>query len=238
MKTLAFVSLLALVACSDNKFNPTHTDGGSGGDLASTSDGGGNNNLYLPAGYTLKPFLTQSATTHTFSMAQQVTDPNKDYAAVLITDVGRIVLALTNQMTPITVNSFVFLTLNHFYDGIAFHRVRDGFVAQGGDPNTLMPDDANNMWGTGGPGYYFGLEIDNTLSFDGAGVLGMANSGPSQNGSQFFITFVAYPSLDGNYTIFGKVSEGLDVLPKIARGEPPTTPTRMQQVYIVERPHQ
>jgi cyclophilin family peptidyl-prolyl cis-trans isomerase len=236
MKTfIALASLITLVACTDSKFNPRTDGGGGGGDLATASDGG-NNNLYAPAGYTVTPFLSQSSTTHTFSMAQQVVDPNKDYAAVIITDVGRIVLQLYAQQTPITVNSLVFLALNHFYDGIAFHRVIDNFMAQTGDPNSIDGDPST--WGTGGCGYNFGLEIDSSLHYDSAGVLGMARaSDPGSNGSQFFITFTAYPSLDGQYTIFGKAIEGLDVLPKIVRGMPPASPTRMQQVYIVERPH-
>src|SRR5262249_33519822 len=150
------------------------------------------------------------------------------------TTAGRIVLDLTEADTPITVNSFVFLALHHYFDGIAFHRVIDGFVAQGGDPNTLGAD--TSTWGTGGPGYAFGLEIVASLHYDAAGVVGMARtSDPNSNGSQFFITLAATPSLDGQYTIFARVSEGIEVLPLITRGEPPTDPTRMTRVYIVEK---
>jgi cyclophilin family peptidyl-prolyl cis-trans isomerase len=189
---------------------------------------------YTPAGFTLTPFLSTDAQ-HTFTAAGQATQPNKDYQAVLETDAGRIVIDLLEADTPITVNSFVWLALHHYYDGIAFHRVIDGFMAQTGDPNTLSAD--TSTWGYGGPGYMFGVEIVAALRFDAPGVVGMARStAPDSNGSQFFITFAAQPTLDGMYTVFAKVTEGLDVLPKIARGEPPMTPTRMQRVYIVEKP--
>ena len=110
----------------------------------------------------------------------------------------------------------------------------EGFVAQGGDPNTLSSNMAN--WGTGGPGYYFGLEVSSSVTYDGPGVVGMARSSqPDTNGSQFFITFAAQPSLDGAYTIFAEVTEGMDVLPNIVRGMPPAVPTRMTEVHICEQ---
>ena len=139
-----------------------------------------------------------------------------------------------DQQTPITTNSFVFLALNHYFDGIAFHRVVPGFVVQGGDPNSIsMPP---STWGSGGPGYTFGLEIVSSLMYSGAGVVGMARTtDPNSNGSQFFITLAAAHSLDGMYTIFANVVEGLDVLPMVATGSPPAVPTRMQCVYIVEQ---
>src|SRR6185312_1744205 len=115
---------------------------------------------YLPAGYTQMAFLSDTPV-RTFKSdgggaPQQVIDSSHDYVAVLDTDAGRIVMHLLSQVAPITVNSFVFLVLNHFYDGIAFHRVIDQFVAQGGDPNTISG--APSTWGGGGPGYSFGLE--------------------------------------------------------------------------------
>ena len=186
-----------------------------------------------PSGYTLVPFLRDTAE-HSFSSADMVLAPGKDYLAVLDTDAGRIVLDLFEDKTPITVNSFVFLTLNHYFDGIAFHRVLDGFVAQAGDPNTLDAD--RSAWGQGGPGYQYGLEIVADLKYDAAGVVGMARTmDPNSNGSQFFITLAATPNLDGQYTIFAKVLEGMDVLPKIARGMPPANPTRMKAVWIVAK---
>jgi peptidylprolyl isomerase len=186
---------------------------------------------YLPTGYTQMPYLSASATTHTFTMATQVIDSSHSYVAVLDTDVGRIVMQLLTQVAPITCNSFVFLALNHFYDGIAFHRVIDAFMAQTGDPNSIsMP---SSTWGTGGCGYTFGLEVNPSYNYDKAGVVGMARTAdPNSNGSQFFITFNAYPSLNQMYTVWAQVTEGLDVLPMIVRGQPPTTPTRIVDAYI------
>ncbi len=237
MRAYLVASALLLFACSSS--SPTSPDdggtagdAGGGGDTGATDDGGGADaGLYLPAGYTLVPFLSDTATTHTFGQADQVIDASKDYVGVLDTDAGRIVMQLLSKDAPISCNSFVFLTLHHFYDGIAFHRVIDNFMAQTGDPNTISGAPAT--WGTGGPGYYFGLEVTPSLNFDGPGVVGMARtSDPNTNGSQFFITFVAYPSLDQQYTVWAKVTEGLDVLPNIVRGQPPPTPTRIVDAYI------
>jgi peptidylprolyl isomerase len=226
MPRLLAAFALVLAACSPSK-TPTPMP-----DLAMPGDGG-MTPYYMPAGYTLTPFLSTDAQ-HTFSAADMVLATNRDYLAVMETDAGRMVLDLLESDTPITVNSFVFLTLHHYYDGIAFHRVIDGFVAQGGDPNTLDPD--TSMWGLGGPGYAFGLEIVPSLTYDGPGVVGMARTtDPNSNGSQFYITLAATHNLDGQYTIFAKVTEGMDVLPQIVRGEPPDNPTRMQRVYIVEK---
>ncbi len=194
------------------------------GDLSSTS-------YYLPTGFQLAPFLS-STPVYEFTSASPATDAGKDYFAVLETDVGRIVFDLYETQTPITVNSFVFLARNHFFDGQAFHRVINGFVAQGGDPNSLDPD--SSSWGLGGPGYMFGTEIVSSLQFDSAGVVGMARgSSMNSNGSQFFITLAAAHSLDGQYTVFAKVTEGADLFSQIVRGEPPDNPTRMTRVYII-----
>jgi peptidylprolyl isomerase len=217
---LAFAALA--LACSSG---PSQTNDDGGADAAPVEAG-----PYLPAGYTQMPFLSD-APVHSFPAADQVIDQAHDYVAVLDTDAGRIVMHLLSQVAPITCNSFVFLTLHHFYDGVAFHRVIDQFMAQTGDPNTISGP--TSTWGTGGCGYTFGLEVDPSYNFDAAGVVGMARAiDPSSNGSQFFITFVAYPSLDQQYTVWANVIEGLDVLPNIARGEPPANPTRIQDAYI------
>lgn len=238
--------LLALVACS----SPSTTQDGGGSDGSTPMDtgtmmqegGGGDSGVsfYCPMGTMLTPYKSDVRKT-TFTMADQVLDMNADYFAVLETDVGRIVLDLTEALTPITVNSFVFLTLNHFYDGVAFHRVIDGFVAQGGDPNTV--DKPSNTWGTGGPGYTFNTELVMSLNFDSRGVLGMARSqSMSSNGSQFFITLAAASNLDQMYTVFGKVTEGDAVLDMIKRGDAQnnglvlTNPTRMKTVNICQKP--
>jgi peptidylprolyl isomerase len=225
---LAFFALgLCVAACSNTAMlRPPGVDAST-----TTNDDGGS--YYLPAGYQLVPFLS-STPQYSFSGPDMVLHAGSDYAAVIETDAGRMVLDLLEVQTPITVNSFVFLALNHYFDGIAFHRVIDGFMAQTGDPNTLSND--TSSWGTGGPGYGFGLEIVAGLKYDGAGVVGMARtSDPNSNGSQFFITFAAAPTLDGQYTIFAHVTEGLAVLPNIARGQPPATPTRMTRVYIIAK---
>ncbi|MDL1919516.1 peptidylprolyl isomerase, partial [Chloroflexi bacterium CFX5] len=115
---------------------------------------------------------------------------------------------------PITVNSFVFLACKGFYDGVTFHRVLEGFMAQGGDPTGT---------GMGGPGYEF-VNENSDLTFDKEGVVAMANSGPDTNGSQFFITFAPQPMLDGGYTIFGQVIEGMDTVNAITRRDPDANP--------------
>ena len=186
-----------------------------------------------PDGYSVTAFLSQEPV-RSFKEASYVLKDKTDYAVVMETDVGRMVLDLYEDDTPTTVNSFVWLTLHRYYEGIAFHRVVEGFVVQGGDPNTLKAD--SSLWGQGGAGYEFGLEIRAKYKYDAKGVLGMARTqDPNSNGSQFYITLAPTPNLDGQYTIFGKVIEGLDVLDKIVRGEPPATPTRMTRVFVVEK---
>ena len=230
MKRLA---LLMLAACGSPPNLPTGLDSGVG------PEGDAGFGLYCPAGTTLTPYKS-SIRTASFPKAEMVLDSAADYFAVIETAGGRIVLDLEEARTPITVNSFVFLTLNHFYDGVAFHRVLDGFVAQGGDPNTV--DKPVGTWGTGGPGYQFGLEIVNGLNFDSRGVLGMAHANmPDTNGSQFFITLAAAASLDGMYTVFGKVTEGDAALAMIKLGPQPSgtvspDPTRMRTVNICQKP--
>ncbi|MEO8878476.1 MAG: peptidylprolyl isomerase [Polyangiaceae bacterium] len=243
MRLPILFAALALAGCSTKSGTATPADSGAGsGSDASAADSGAA--LYLPAGYTLTPFVTDSATTHTYKQADQALDTTKDYVVVLETTSGRIVWQLSTSNAPVASNSFIFLTLHHYFDGIAFHRVLDRFVAQGGDPNTLTKP--QSTWGTGGPGYAFDNEnTDGGLNFDDSagGIVAMANTGaPKSNGSQFFITFGAQSSLDGGYTIFGKVLEGMDVLPQIIRGEPPHDastdgyPTRITEAHIGEKP--
>jgi peptidylprolyl isomerase len=223
--------------CTNGGADGSATDTGTmqdAGDSGAGNDSGGGS-FYCPAGTMLTPYISATRKT-SFTMAGQVLAMNADYFAVLETDVGRIVLDLTEALTPITVNSFVFLTLNHFYDGVAFHRVIDMFVAQGGDPNTVGGPPAS--WGTGGPGYMFNTELVMSLNFDSRGVLGMARAqSMGSNGSQFFITLAPTPNLDQMYTVFGKVTEGDAVLDMIVRGMPPnfTNPTRMKTVNICQK---
>ncbi len=164
----------------------------------------------VPAGFEVVPPLVDERVI-AFEAAEDVLDPSLDYAAVLETTAGTLVVDLFETQTPVTVNNFVFLALHHYYDGIVFHRVLDGFMAQTGDPTGT---------GTGGPGYQFADEFVDTLTHDGPGVLSMANAGPGTNGSQFFLTFVATPWLDGAHTVFGRVTDGLDTLDEITRVDP------------------
>ncbi|HUF37805.1 MAG TPA: peptidylprolyl isomerase [Anaerolineales bacterium] len=157
-------------------------------------------------------------------------DPEKAYTATFHTDLGEIVIDLHVNETPVTVNNFVFLARQGFYDGTIFHRVIDNFMAQGGDPTGT---------GTGGPGYKFKDEFHPDLTHDGPGILSMANAGANTNGSQFFLTHVATPWLDNRHSVFGKVADedSLNVLLSIPardpmhRGAPAVT---LQQVVIAE----
>jgi peptidylprolyl isomerase/peptidyl-prolyl cis-trans isomerase B (cyclophilin B) len=142
-------------------------------------------------------------------------DANQYYYATLKTDRGNIKVQLFADRAPITVNNFVFLARQGYYDNTMFHRVLDGFMAQAGDPTGT---------GSGGPGYEFEDEIYPGLVFDRSGLLAMANRGPATNGSQFFITFAPTEWLNGGHTIFGEVIEGADVLNKITRRDPVQTP--------------
>lgn len=155
-------------------------------------------------------------------------DPKKHYKAVLDTEKGKIVLELFGDKTPATVNNFVFLSRQGFYDGTIFHRVIKDFMAQGGDPTGT---------GRGGPGYRFADEFVPSLRHDKPGVLSMANAGPNTNGSQFFITHVPTPWLDGKHSVFGEVTEGMDVLLSIPERDPqhPDAPgVKIKSVTIIE----
>jgi cyclophilin family peptidyl-prolyl cis-trans isomerase/protein-disulfide isomerase len=150
--------------------------------------------------------------THQFTECPPLTvDPESTYLATVETENGSFVIKLFPEVAPLAVNSFIFLTENGWFDGITFHRVLPGFVAQTGDPTGT---------GYGGPGYRFTVETDPGLLFDRAGLVAMANSGPDSNGSQFFITYDAAPNLDGGYTIFGEVVEGMEVVEGISPRDP------------------
>ncbi|GHF81145.1 peptidylprolyl isomerase [Deinococcus ficus] len=170
----------------------------------------------VPAGYTEVPFLTEEPKRDFTAEPDLALTDGKDYYALIDTSKGQILADLYEQETPVTVNNFVTLARNHYFDGIRFHRVIEGFMAQTGDP--LSVDDAKKAeWGTGGPGYSFADEFRSKLTFNSAGILAMANSGPATNGSQFFITFAPTDFLNGKHTIFGKVVQGEDLLPKLTR---------------------
>lgn len=137
-------------------------------------------------------------------------DPQKTYHATIETSRGTIKIELYPKYAPKTVNNFVFLAQEGFYDGVSFHRVISNFMIQGGDPTGS---------GRGGPGYKFEDEVKgNPLTHD-TGVISMANAGPNTNGSQFFITHSPQPHLNGMHTVFGKVVDGQDVVNAIRQGD-------------------
>jgi cyclophilin family peptidyl-prolyl cis-trans isomerase len=155
--------------------------------------------------------------------------PGKRYQARIKTDKGDILVDLHADLVPRTVNNFVFLAREGFYDGVIFHRVIANFMAQSGDPTGT---------GTGGPGYQFEDEFDQTLRHSGPGVLSMANAGPNTNGSQFFITHVDTPWLDGKHSVFGQVVDGMKVLMSIPPRDPtnPNAPAvAIKRIEILEK---
>jgi peptidyl-prolyl cis-trans isomerase B (cyclophilin B) len=137
-------------------------------------------------------------------------DPKKNYRIQMETSRGLIELELYPEHAPKTVNNFVFLAGEGYYDGVSFHRVIENFVIQGGDPTGS---------GSGGPGYRFEDELKGNPLKHERGVISMANAGPNTNGSQFFITHSPQPHLDGKHTVFGKVVDGLDVVDAIQQGD-------------------
>jgi cyclophilin family peptidyl-prolyl cis-trans isomerase/protein-disulfide isomerase len=155
-------------------------------------------------------------------------DPSKQYTATLHTEKGDIVIKLYADKAPWAVNSFVYLAEQGWYDNSGFYRVIPGFIAQAGDPSNS---------GMGNPGYSFTNELTPDLRFDKAGVVGMANDGNNGNGSQFFITYAAVPSLDGKYTVFGQVTSGMEVLKTLRPRNPsadavPITPDPILSIDI------
>jgi peptidyl-prolyl cis-trans isomerase B (cyclophilin B) len=137
-------------------------------------------------------------------------DTDRAYQVIIETDRGAIELELYPEHAPVTVNNFVFLARESFYDGTTFHRVISDFMIQGGDPTGT---------GRGGPGYRFQDEFDNNPLRHERGVISMANAGPATNGSQFFITHGPQPHLDGRHTVFGKVVSGQDVVDAVQQGD-------------------
>lgn len=158
-----------------------------------------------------RPIEPAAERTSQFAGAEPVLEPDADYRAEIRTNKGTILVDLEQDRAPVTVNNFVFLALQRFYDGVAFHRVLEDFMAQTGDPTGT---------GRGGPGYRFDDEFHPDLTHDAKGTLSMANAGPGTNGSQFFITFAATPWLDRRHAVFGRVIEGLEVLDELTRIDP------------------
>jgi cyclophilin family peptidyl-prolyl cis-trans isomerase/protein-disulfide isomerase len=153
-------------------------------------------------------------------------DPNKQYTAAIKTSKGDIVLKLFADKAPMTVNNFVYMVDQGWYDGVPFHRVLPGFVAQTGDPSGT---------GLGGPGFQYGLEASTGLKFDQAGMVGMAHAQDvNSNGSQFFITYAPAPNLDGHFTVFGQVTQGMDVVQKLTSRDPSKDTTLAAPDTIIE----
>jgi len=142
-------------------------------------------------------------------------DPTKSYEAIIKTEKGDVRIKLFADKAPVTVNNFVFLSRQGYYDGVTFHRVIPGFMAQTGDPTGT---------GTGGPGYTFQDEFDPSLRHDSEGIVSMANAGADTNGSQFFITYAPEPHLDDVHSVFGKVIEGMDVVKALTARDPSKDP--------------
>jgi len=167
--------------------------------------------------------------TREFEQAEDVLKEGVDYAAVICTAQGPVYLDLFEDLAPATVNNFVFLAQQGFYNATTFHRVLPGFMAQGGDPTGT---------GSGGPGYTFKDETDNGLAFDTYGLLAMANAGPDTNGSQFFITYGPAEWLTGSHTIFGEVIAGIESVELLTPRDPQQRPTyegdALNTIVIVE----
>jgi cyclophilin family peptidyl-prolyl cis-trans isomerase len=157
-------------------------------------------------------------------------EPNHDYHANVVTEKGTVRIRLFAEEAPETVNNFVFLARDGYFDGTTFHRVIDGFMAQGGDPTGT---------GAGGPGYSISDEFHPDLRHDRPGVLSMANRGPNTGGSQFFITHVATPWLDDRHAVFGEVVEGMEVVNSLRERDPQNDREpgdRIERVEIEETP--
>jgi cyclophilin family peptidyl-prolyl cis-trans isomerase len=150
-----------------------------------------------------------------YAQPEQVIDPDKEYVATIETEKGNIVIELFADTAPVNVNSFAFLAEEGWYENSTFHRVLPGFVAQGGDPTGT---------GVGFPGYRCDDEVTPEHTFDGPGVVALANSGSNTNGSQFFITYDAVPNLNEGFTIVGRVIEGQDVAESITPRDPQSDP--------------
>lgn len=208
--------LLVLSACQNKTETTTETKTETTTTTETQTDAAVTTPGPLPSGYTEVAPLTDKPVREFKAEPAMSLQEGQDYYALMDTSKGQILLDLYEQETPVTVNNFVTLARNRFYDGTRFHRVIDGFMAQGGDPQSTDPA-KKDAWGTGGPGYQFADEFRSKLTFDGSGILAMANSGPATNGSQFFITFGETSHLNGMHTIFGKVVTGDDVLPKLTR---------------------
>jgi len=211
---LLTIAMLAIAACGESDPEPIATA------LTIPVLGGGSGGVIVPGAKMLSPGDDPAPPTGAL-------DTSKTYTATFKTDAGEFKILLFDDEAPLTVENFVNLANIGFYDGLMFHRVLADFMAQGGDPDGT---------GGGGPGYRFRDEFDSTRRHDKPGILSMANAGPNTNGSQFFITFVPTPHLDGKHTIFGEVTEGMENVMKITLRDPggPTPGDIIQSITISE----
>ena len=220
---LALATPLVLAGCGSEDSTPAAGSGG-GDSTAATETGSTDATVECPP-----EEGTTERTTSFASAPPMCLTPGVDYTAVITTDAGTVTVDLLEDKAPETVNNFVFLARNHYYDGITFHRVIPGFMIQGGDPQGT---------GSGGPGYQFSDELPDAGEYE-IGSVAMANAGPDTNGSQFFIvTGDAGVSLPPDYSLFGAVTEGMETVTAIetdgsAQGTPSTTHT-IESVEIIE----
>lgn len=233
---LLVVALASMVACGSSSNNssstpPSDASSATQGTAATQVDAAAYDAAAAnsPCASVQPPASEQTGGRKTYTSAPPMTiDVNKTYCAIIEMDIGNITLELFAKDAPATVNNFVFLARDHYYDGITFHRVIPGFVAQAGDPTGT---------GSGGPGYTIPDEVNANKFLDGT--VGMAKtSAPNSGGSQFFIDYAPQPGLDGGYTAFGKVVAGRDVLDKIAPRDPGTATqpgTAIKTIVIEEQ---
>lgn len=191
--------------------------------------------LYVYFSMTMKPATNEPTPLPQPQTEVVTTNPNKIMTATLRTNMGDITLAFFPENAPNTVANFIKLAQTGYYNGTKFHRVIKNFMNQGGDPLT-KDDSMMARWGTGGPGYTFNDEISSNNS-NVAGSVAMANSGPNTNGSQFFINAQDNRNLDTGYTVFARVTSGMDVVLKINNvptdsNDRPITPVVLQEVIV------
>ena len=232
------LTLLALMSCvlQTPEPEPTAVPGTPAPESPPASAAGS-----TPAAATATPAFTPAATsrvsgarTPLSGLPAMTLDAESDYAAQFRTSQGSFTVRLFASQTPVTVNNFVYLAQQGFYNGLIFHRVIPNFMIQGGDPTGT---------GAGGPGYQFQDEIVAGLVFDAPGKLAMANAGPGTNGSQFFITVAPTDWLNGNHTIFGEVTEGQTVVSAISQvatnnRDAPLEKVTIESINIVKSPRE
>lgn len=217
-KTILLLCVFTFFLAACNKPNPDMSDLDMNGQDTTKSEGYTLNDTTITNNNTNQEKVSMNKNSNVKDSVSDFADI-KAKTATITTTKGDLTIELYREETPVTTANFLDLASKGFYDGIVFHRVIPDFMAQVGDP--LTKDETKQaMWGTGGPGYTIIDEFNSALKHDSAGVLSMANVGqPNTGGSQIFMTFEPTPWLDGKHTVFGKITEGLDVLEKIEQGD-------------------